>query len=71
MGKMQEQMVGMMQGVVEEAMSRMAGRAVGHACDVARDQAGGLHLGAGGPLNSHLVPFGTSGEEKEEEQESE
>ena len=32
---------------------------------------GGLHLGAGGPLNSHLARLGTSGEEKEEEQESE
>ena len=55
----------------EYEMSRIDGRVVGHACGVVRGHVGGLHLGAGGPLNSHLTRLGTSGEEKEEEQESE
>ena len=47
----------------KETMSRTVGRAEGHACGVVLGHVGDLHLGAGGPLNSHLVPFGTSGEE--------
>ena len=33
-----------------------------------REQAGGLHLGAGVPSNNHLAPSGMSGQEKDEEQ---
>ena len=56
----------------ENERSRIGhGRVVGHACGVDGALAGGLHLGAGGPLNSHSGPIGTSGEEKEEEHESE
>ena len=45
----------------EYEMSRIDGRVVGHACGVDGALAGGLHLGAGGPLNSHSGPIGTSG----------
>jgi len=58
------------QGVAEEVavmrketMSRIDGRVVGHGMWCGSDQAGGCPLGGGGPSNSHLVPFGTSGEE--------
>ena len=44
----------------EDERSRIGGRVVGHACGVVRGHVGGLHLGAGGPSNSHLVPSGTS-----------
>ena len=35
----------------KETMSRIEGRAEGHACGVVLGHVGGLHLGAGGPLN--------------------
>jgi hypothetical protein len=46
----------------KEMMSRIEGRVEGHACGVILGHVGGLHLGAGGPLNSHLTRSGTSGE---------
>ena len=61
----EERIAGMVNEVVmqrKEMMSRIEGRVEGHACGVVLGHVGGLHLGAGGPLNSHLTRSGTSGE---------
>ena len=69
--EMEERMEMRVQGVAEEVAemrkesmrSRIEGRVVGHGMWCGSDQAGGRPLGGGGPLNSHLVPIGASGEE--------
>ena len=47
----------------KETRSKIDGRVVGHGMWCGSDQAGGRPPGGGGPLNSHLVPIGASGEE--------
>ena len=76
--EMEERIEMRVQGVAEEVAemrkesmrSRIDGRVVGHACGVDGVLASDLCLEPGAS-NSEREPIGTSGEEKEEEQESE